>query len=646
MAPILLVCLARDELLEGHPDFLADRENVVRIELDALTPEETDAMLDGLGGAVLESDQRARIVEAAEGNPFFLEQLLALSLEGGGLGERGLPETIQALLAARLDRLGPGERAVLERGAVVGKEFTAEDVAVLLDPHAAPTADAHLRTLAARGFVRPDDGAFAFRHVLVQEAAYRATPKRLRAELHERYADRLDAVAADVADLDEFVGYHLEQAQRLLGELGESDRRTARLAQDGGRRLGDAGIRAWKRNDTYATVNLLRRAIALLPADERRHRELRCELGIALRATGDAAGAESMLAETMRDAREAGDRPVEMRARVEHAFIQVLHESGMPASVLLDATDGGDSRPRERRGRPRARPGVAARGLRPRRPQRPLRAAGRSRPSARWCTTGGPAGRRPHASASSRRPSTSARPRCRTRWRAASGSSRRRSWTGSGARTCSCSRAGSSRSSAASTRRGTSSPPRGRSTRSSDTVRRSRPTPRACSRDVELLAGEAGRAELMLREVCAELERARDFGHLASRAGDLAEALYAQGLLDDADAWTRIAETHAAVDDFGAQVRWRLVRAKVAARRGELETAEKLAREAVELSEASDGLNRLAKVQRDVAEVAELAGRTAEAAAALSRALELYEQKGNLVGAAQVRRLQTDLLPA
>ena len=98
-----------------------------RIALDALSADDADVLLDRLGGTILESDQHTRIVEAAEGNPLFLEQLLALALEGG-LGERPLPETIQALLAARLDRLGPGERAVLERCAVVGKEFTAEDV--------------------------------------------------------------------------------------------------------------------------------------------------------------------------------------------------------------------------------------------------------------------------------------------------------------------------------------------------------------------------------------------------------------------------------------------------------------------------------------------------------------------------------------
>ena len=223
---ILVLCLAREELLDEQPEFLAGRSNAETLTLDALSEEAIDALVDGLGGAVLESDQRSRIVETAEGNPFFLEQLLALALEGG-LAERALPETVQALLAARLDRLGPGERAVLERGAVVGKEFTAEDVTALLDPEAAPTAAVHLRTLAGRGFVRPrDEGAFGFRHVLVQEAVYRAAPKRLRADLHERYADRLDQTVQDVGELDEFVGYHLEQAFRLRTELGESDRRT------------------------------------------------------------------------------------------------------------------------------------------------------------------------------------------------------------------------------------------------------------------------------------------------------------------------------------------------------------------------------------------------------------------------------------
>ena len=134
----------------------------------------------------------------------------------------------------------------------------------LLEPEASPTADSHLRTLADRGFVRPrGETAFSFRHVLVQEAVYRAAPKRLRADLHERYADRLEEAYAELTELDEFVGYHLEQAYRLRSELGESDRRTEHLADDAGRRLGDAGVRAMKRGDVPAAIGLLRRATSI-----------------------------------------------------------------------------------------------------------------------------------------------------------------------------------------------------------------------------------------------------------------------------------------------------------------------------------------------------------------------------------------------
>ena len=270
-APILVVCLAREELLDERPEFLEGRENAEVIELGALSAEETGALLDGLGGSILESDQRARIVEAAEGNPFFLEQLVALGLEGG-LADRALPTTIQALLAARLDRLGPGERGVLERAAVIGKQFRVDDVVALLEPKAVSTAGVHMRALVASGFVRPDpEGDFRFRHVLVQQAVYRAAPKRLRAELHERFTARFEQHAEDTVDVDEFAGYHFEQAYELRTELGESDRRTQLLAEEAGRRLGVAGVRALKRGDMPATVSLLDRAIALhSPDDEAR----------------------------------------------------------------------------------------------------------------------------------------------------------------------------------------------------------------------------------------------------------------------------------------------------------------------------------------------------------------------------------------
>ena len=198
---------------------------------------------------------------------------------------------------------------MLERGSVVGKEFTAEDMASLLDPEATATAESHLRTLADRGFVRPlGVEAFSFRHGLVQEAVYRAAPKRLRADLHERYADRLDHVHADLPDFDEFVGHHLERAYQLRTELGESDRRTERLAEDGGRRLGEAGVRAAKRGDVHATIALLRRATSMLPMGMTLRGELLCELGISLAASGESEGADEVLERAIDESQSAGDR--------------------------------------------------------------------------------------------------------------------------------------------------------------------------------------------------------------------------------------------------------------------------------------------------------------------------------------------------
>src|SRR5262249_9485986 len=155
-----------------------------------------------------------RLLTAAAGNALFLEQLAA-SL---GEGETELPPTIQALLAARLERLGPGERDVLARAAVLGREARVDTVADLLPSEARPRARRHLQALAARGLLQAAGAdAYAFRHVLIQEAAYRSIPKAVRADLHECYADLLDGEDA------ELLGNHLERAYRFRAELGHAD---------------------------------------------------------------------------------------------------------------------------------------------------------------------------------------------------------------------------------------------------------------------------------------------------------------------------------------------------------------------------------------------------------------------------------------
>src|SRR5262249_12867189 len=151
------------------------------------------------------------------------------------------------------------------------------------------------------------ESAFGFRHVLVQEAAYRAAPKRLRAELHERFADRLDETSPDLAELDEFVGHHLAQAYHLPTGLGEADRRTERLAGDGGRRLGAAGMRAFRRGDMPATLGVLQRSIGLVSSEDPVARELRCNLAIALFGSGESRAAAELLEALVSDSEQARD---------------------------------------------------------------------------------------------------------------------------------------------------------------------------------------------------------------------------------------------------------------------------------------------------------------------------------------------------
>lgn len=363
-APILMVCLAREELLEERPDFLAPHG---RVYLDGLQADETKTLIGALmGEAALSEDTRLRIGEAAEGNPLFLEQLVALAVEQGDLDpERPLPTTIQALLLARLDRLGPGERAVLERAAVVGRQFLRSAVVELLEPNTAATAGRHIESLVRRGFLEPVlsaepfEEAFRFRHVLIQAAAYGATPKGERARLHERHADQLGARPERTADVDAVLGYHLEQAYRYLAELGPVDEHARELAAQAGARLGNAGLRAWKGSDARAATNLLGRATALLPPDDPGRREILCELGVALRMAGESVRAEEMLLGATESFAAAGD-PVRT-ARAPRARLRAAaHPAGRDRRRAAGGCSGGDSSLRGGGRRSCARPRLAS----------------------------------------------------------------------------------------------------------------------------------------------------------------------------------------------------------------------------------------------------------------------------------------------
>jgi class 3 adenylate cyclase len=268
-APIYLLCIARPELLDVRPGWGGGKLNATSILLEPLPAEEAallaDTLLDGLG---VDDDTRARVLAAAEGNPLFIEEMSALAQEAGGVVE--VPPTIQAVLQARLDRLSEPERVVIERGAVEGKVFHRGSVTALAPEPDRDGVPGHLLALVRKELVRPDrtqipgDDAFRFRHLLIRDTAYEALSKATRAELHEQFAGWLGE-HGDLLELDEIVGYHLEQAARYRRELDPNDARAADVGRAAAERLGRAGRAAFEREDYHATCSLLSRAVDLLP---------------------------------------------------------------------------------------------------------------------------------------------------------------------------------------------------------------------------------------------------------------------------------------------------------------------------------------------------------------------------------------------
>jgi class 3 adenylate cyclase len=311
-APILLLCLARPDLLDERP-----RWGGSALRLEPLTESESSVLLEELAAEwPLPPGARAEIAAAAEGNPLYVEQMVATFAEGGDAAF-AIPPTIQALLGARLDRLDQLERAVLERAAVAGKEFWRGAVSDLSPEDERPSVGAILLSLVRKELVRPEqsavvgDDGFRFRHGLIQDAAYAGIPKSTRADLHERFAEWLVGHAAE----DELVGYHLEQASRCRAELGNPDRAIAERAAV---LLAAAGQRAYARDDMSAARNLIGRALTLSDLGDARAELLR-QLAGAHWGTSDVAGAMKVVDEAIERAVSSRDVRQEWYARLERA---------------------------------------------------------------------------------------------------------------------------------------------------------------------------------------------------------------------------------------------------------------------------------------------------------------------------------------
>jgi class 3 adenylate cyclase/tetratricopeptide (TPR) repeat protein len=283
-AAVLLVCLARPELLDIRSGWGGGKMNATSILLEPLPGDEASLLVDNLlGRAEIPQAARDRILEAAEGNPLFVEEMLAMLIDDGllrfedgswrsdeDLAHVTVPPTIHLLLAARLDRLDADERAVIERGAVEGKVFHTGAVTTLSPESVRPNVRTRLLALARKELIRPDraefvgEDAFRFRHLLIRDAAYQAMPKEQRADLHERFAEWLARAAAErIAEYEEILGHHLERAYRYRTELGVVDDRARELAGRAAEHLYASAVRADERGDLNGAKALLERSIDL-----------------------------------------------------------------------------------------------------------------------------------------------------------------------------------------------------------------------------------------------------------------------------------------------------------------------------------------------------------------------------------------------
>ena len=572
-APILLLCLARPELSELHPAW------PVTLRLEPLG----DAEVDELIALRIPAKLRERIARAAGGNPLFIEEMLAMAAEAAG--EVTVPPTLQALLAARLDQLETAERSVLERGAIEGEIFHRGAVQALAPEDTQVTP--RLAALVRKQLVRPDrtqlpgEDAFRFRHLLIRDAAYDALPKAVRAELHQRFAAWLEQHGSELVELDEILGYHLEQAYHYRAELGMPD--DGMLAASARTRLTAAGRRAKLRQDNPASVSLLERAAALMPPAEI-DVALETDLVDALFDAGNGAEALRRADALAERAAAAGDRVAELCGRIKEGTLRTYLDPEGATEQLAALVE-------------RALPVFEAAG-----DELALYTA--------YLALGQVANMRAQIDAgleayerAAAHAQQAGLPDRLFGWRAAirlvgttpvsellawldeQGERGGRNPNLRGHRANALAMLGrfdEARAILAGVRAELAD--RGGGIWLAALTGQS-------SVDVELLAGDPAAAVEFGEEGCTLLDELGERSMLSTAAGKLAQAQYAHDQLQEAESWARRSEELGASDDAYTQMLWRQVKAKVLARRGEHAEAERLAREAVAIGEKTDLLN-------------------------------------------------------
>jgi class 3 adenylate cyclase/tetratricopeptide (TPR) repeat protein len=332
-APLLILCLARAELLDVRPTWGGGRVRATTIELEPLQEQESTQLIAALTADLdLPVDVRT-VLAKTEGNPLFVEETVRMLAERPRDGFERIPDTLQALIAARIDRLPTAARAALQRAAVMGRIFMAGALDHV-SPELADVDDA-LDELLLRDLIVDEprasisgEHAYKFKHVLIREVAYAGLSKGSRADLHYAFAQWLGERAGD--ELLEIRAFHLDQAARLLTELDGTA--PADLREEAAVMLTSAGHRALSREAFRSARKLLLRAVELAPTLERRYLA-----GRAAWRLGDFPAVIVEMTEVADAAAKAGETIVQGRALTALAEALLQHKADAVAAGRLAA---------------------------------------------------------------------------------------------------------------------------------------------------------------------------------------------------------------------------------------------------------------------------------------------------------------------
>ena len=663
-APLLVCCLARPELLDIRPLWAAPRPGATTVVLKELPNKDIRLLIANLLEGELAQEARDRITAAAEGNPFFIEELLRMLIDEGALqqGEGGwrlapnvqrldLPPTISALLSARLDRLDPNERLVIEHAAVIGEVFSWSAVAALVPDELGPSVGTHLQALVRRDLVLPapstrgGEDAFRFGHILVRDAAYAALPKKERARLHERVARLIDSRFESGIEADEIGGYHLEQAARIRTELDPFDERAPVLAAEAAGRLAAAARRALSHGNSPAAATLLSRTVSLLPVDDPQRLEFLIELGDALRLIGRLEEADSRLREAAERATAVGHESVAQRAALDRAFLRWYTNPSEGTDSLLRAAhtavplfqDIGDDVSLAHTWLLVAE--VHWMRLEIHRMQEALERACAVERGASKNVRSNLLKARARAAMYGPMPVVDALALCSELGGAAEGD---RALAAMLAAHTAYLEALDGRFEEARSRvaeAGSVLEELGKRMLVASAQR-------LHAGQIELLAGDIAAAESYFRDGYRTLEALGEQGNLAGLAVYLAAALHGLGRDEEADVLAAKAARRGNPDDAEVQILWRLTRSRIRSAAGAAAEAERLAREAVAIADRTDATSIRGDALVTLADILARAGAEKDAREVARRACSLYEAKGNRIGAREARAFLASALTA